>query len=480
MFPANILAGLTEVTIECWTKWAGGQPSPKDTETVFTFGAPGSGVFLATKDRLSVGAGFDLANEFRTVTVAQAIRTDEWIHWAWVSGPGGMRLFVNGVLAATSPETANLALVSGDANYLGRNAYRFANPSANNDLVGQIREFRIWKVQRTDQEIRENLYRKLTGREPGLVGLWDFDDPSQPMRDRSPNGHHGSLVGQASVTNVALAALVSGRITDAAGKPAAGATVTVHQPGQQDRQATAAETGEYVVVLASSEPCDFFVTTGELSAYSLGFQPTAEPHQRLDWTLLDPEKTPVVLGSAVESGSARAPQFPAGTVVATMLTDDQGNFKFPNVKPGAYQVRAQIPGGRAWLDGGRILYANSEAPDAERARLANLDFRLAPLTKGHWKRFGVPDGLPSAEVWRVMFARDGAAWFATGGGIARFDGYEFSNLTRTEGLPTVSAIGVAQTRDGDFWFACGLGGLVRYLRADSAGPARADAVSEPR
>jgi ligand-binding sensor domain-containing protein len=78
-----------------------------------------------------------------------------------------------------------------------------------------------------------------------------------------------------------------------------------------------------------------------------------------------------------------------------------------------------------------------------------------------------------------MFARDGAAWFATGGGIARFDGYGFSNLTRTEGLPAVSAI-VAQARDGDLWFACALGGRARYVPADSAGSARAVPVSEPR
>ena len=166
-------------------------------------------------------------------------------------------------------------------------------------------------------------------------------------------------------------------------------------------------------------------------------------------------------------------------MVATTLTDDQGHFKFPNVKPGIYQVRAQVPGGRAWLDAGRILYANPEASNAGRNKLSNLDFRLAPFTKGHWKRFGVPDGLPSAQVVRVMFARDGAAWFATDGGISRFDGFEFSNLTRAQGLPAISALGVAQTRDGDMWFACGLGGLVRYAPADSAAPARAAAVSEP-
>jgi hypothetical protein len=56
--------------------------------------------------------------------------------------------------------------------------------------------------------------------------------------------------------------------------------------------------GEYSFTITPSERCDVFVSNGELSAYRLGFQPTAEASQRLDWTLADPEKTPVVLGSA--------------------------------------------------------------------------------------------------------------------------------------------------------------------------------------
>jgi Concanavalin A-like lectin/glucanases superfamily len=108
ILPPNILAGLTEATIEGWTKWTGGQPPPKSYEVVFGFGGPDRGVWLGTKDRSMVEAGFELADGWRTVTVPQAIRTDEWIHWAWVNGPGGMKLFRNGVLAASRVETARL------------------------------------------------------------------------------------------------------------------------------------------------------------------------------------------------------------------------------------------------------------------------------------------------------------------------------------------------------------------------------------
>jgi hypothetical protein len=58
-------------------------------------------------------------------------------------------------------------------------------------------EVRVWKVARTAEQIRENLSKPLTGSEPGLVGLWNFDDPANPGRDASPNHHDGKLIGNA-------------------------------------------------------------------------------------------------------------------------------------------------------------------------------------------------------------------------------------------------------------------------------------------
>jgi hypothetical protein len=45
---------------------------------------------------------------------------------------------------------------------------------------------------RSPQQIRENLTKQLTGRESGLVGLWNFADAANPGRDASQNGNHAS------------------------------------------------------------------------------------------------------------------------------------------------------------------------------------------------------------------------------------------------------------------------------------------------
>ena len=283
------------------------------------------------------------------------------------------------------------------------------------------------------------------------------------MRDHSTNGLHGTVTGQTAVTQVAWPVVVSGKITDAAGRGLSGAAVEILQPGRPVRSLRPNNAGEYAFTAYPGEPCDLFVTSGELSAYRLDFHPGTEPSQRLDWTLGDPGKAPVELGgmgtpavparsgsessgnsvdfnppsasgAAANGDRSQSTPFPPGTVVATVLTDEQGDFEFPNVPPGAYQVRAQIPGGRAWYDAGRILFADPDATEAERARLAKLDFQLAPFNKGRWKKFGVLDGLKNNSTGRTLFTSDGALWNHGAGGFTRFDGREFFPLSSEKGL----------------------------------------------
>src|SRR6185503_8631835 len=113
---------------------------------------------------------------------------------AAVTGPGGVRLYLNGMLVATNAYTGSLSSVGGQNYFLGRDNYADNRPAM---LNGQLDEVRVWRVMRTENEIRETMFRKLTGREPGLVGLWNFDDANSPGRDASTNGYHGELVADA-------------------------------------------------------------------------------------------------------------------------------------------------------------------------------------------------------------------------------------------------------------------------------------------
>jgi hypothetical protein len=277
---------LGEATIETWVKWnrlLHGVP-------VFNFGLfgseigltagtfrPGNVVSTATLEAsLSPGP-----NEHHFADVTDVLRTNEWYHVAVVTGSGGIRLYVNGVLAQTNEYTGDLRnLVRNDQNWLGRSRYADAV-----EFTGQIDEFRIWKTQRTAEQIRENMFKSVTGKEGDLFAVWNFDDVSQLGRDAASGGHDGRLIGSARVVDAELPRVVSGIVTDASGTPVPKAGIEIRQAGQPDRRVLANDVGEYAFSLSSSAPCDLFATTGRLSAYRLGFRPGAATRQTLDWVL---------------------------------------------------------------------------------------------------------------------------------------------------------------------------------------------------
>ncbi len=490
--PGVLFGDLDEATVEGWVNWQ----SFRTASHFFEFGDQDHGLLinhLGTAGDLQFGIR-PKGGGVRTHKAGQ-LQVKQWHHVAAVAGPAGLRMYLDGVLVHAGPFPGRFSEAAGSGrNFLGACTLRDQNGPQ--DLDGLMDEVRIWKVARTGEQIRNAMFQKLTGAEPGLFGLWNFDDPANPGRDASPGAHHGKLMGQATTTNAPLPVIVSGRITAAAGQSLSGASVEIHQPGQPDRSIRANDAGEYAFTLSSREGCDLFATHGKLSAYRLGFQPSGEERQKLDWTLADPEKTPVVLGSArvpraksgvapdsrstdssvpakleergfrrdAENGTrdARAPHFPAGTVVATVLTDEQGNFKFPNVKPGRYQLRAQVIGGKKWFGGGRMLYAASDPSDAERARLQSLDFQFAPFKKGTWKTYTSRDGLPSNHIRKFWVDPDGLLWIATGGGISRFDGKDFSNLTTEDGLLSDRVFNLWREERSGIWWFCTARGVSRY------------------
>ncbi len=315
--PSGIFKPLTQATIEGWIKWDRLGPAVDFA----AFGTYGTTIYIATGGRPIGGVPTDLfagimpgPNEDHWVHLPNLVRTNEWYHLALVLGSGGLRLFVNGVLAATNAYSGSFSsLEKINDNRLG------ANISDGPSLTGQLAEFRVWKVQRTAEQIRGAMFQRLGESEPDLFGVWNFDTPAQIGRDATSGAHHARPVGNPTLASSVLPKLVFGSITDAAGKPVANATVTVSQPGLPARQVSANDAGEYAFTLALAAPCDLFVTTGTLSAYRLDFQPTGERQQRLDWTLADPVTTPVILGNArgprIQSGSepgALGPQFPSG------------------------------------------------------------------------------------------------------------------------------------------------------------------------
>ena len=213
--PSNIFNDFTEVTVEGWVRWDGFGKFSR----FFDFGREGLTILVGNLN-LTPDLAFHVwpdATGYVEARAPGALKAGEWCHIAAVADQKGFRIHLNGVIAAESAWTVPLRSVggnvigqnkpadpvkpiaSGEHNYLGR-----SNWAADAAFHGQMDEVRVWKVARTTEQIRENLLKKLTGTEPGLAALWNFDDPANPGRDASPNHHDGKLMGNARTSEAAV------------------------------------------------------------------------------------------------------------------------------------------------------------------------------------------------------------------------------------------------------------------------------------
>ena len=111
------------------------------------------------------------------------------------------------------------------------------------------------------------MFQRLSGREEGLVSLWNFADGTP--RDASPNGYHGKLIGNARVVPAQLPAseqllrltVLSGTARDPAGKAVPSATIRIWDHEKVLTTARSAPDGSYLGVLRTESKSSIFTAT---------------------------------------------------------------------------------------------------------------------------------------------------------------------------------------------------------------------------
>jgi ligand-binding sensor domain-containing protein/PAS domain-containing protein len=377
----------------------------------------------------------------------------------------GLRLYLDGRLLGTNAYTPRF-FTDGPVQ---RFVFGHSLPGLD-DFHGEMDDVRLWRTARTQDQIRANMTARLTGQEPGLIGLWNFDDPAHPGKDATPNGLDGQLIGSAkTVTEIIPTVLITGRITDASGRGLTNAYVELRRANVSINHAQTGPDGYYAFTMQPDERGDLFATDGERSAFRLGFQPSGSRQQRLDWVLTEtgvaaaPASNPQSSQSLLTSAATGEP----GTVVASVLTKDDGSFDFANLKPGIYQLRCQTPGGRTWFENGRPFRMEPDLPAADAQKLKAQEWSIEPFKKGRWRKFGVLEELKSNNTGRTLFAADGTLWNSANGGLVRFDGREFFMLSSDNGLGVSTSHPLACYLDhtGMLWVGTA-DGLRRYRPAD--------------
>ena len=487
--PKNVLKGVAEFTLEAWLKW----DEFGYWSRAFNYG-DGSGtnwaIFCYDHTNALI-SWFNLGQDGigrSGVYKPQVLPRGRWIQLAAVLGTNDMRLYLDGQLLGIRAYTGRFPS-DGPAQrfFFGHDLNSVAD-----NFDGEMDEVRLWKTARTQEQIREDMTVQLTGHEAGLLGLWNFDDPSRPGRDSSTNGLNGQLIGSAQTIAESLPVVVTGRIINASGLGLTNAYVDVRQANGGTYHSLTDADGYYAFTMQPAERADLFATDGEYSAYRLGFQPSGGREQHLDWALTETgAAAPAAGGSRHEEAQtekqkaeSRKQKFSqslltsaatseSSTVVASELTGDDGSFDFANLKPGVYQLRCQTPGGRTWFEAGRPFRVERNQPEADAQKLKLLAWSIAPFNKGRWTKFGALDGLKSNQAGRTLLPADGTLWNFAAGGLARFDGREFFVLSSENGmtaLPT-SPLGACLDDSGMFWMGT-IDGLWRYRPADNTPPAR--------
>ncbi len=460
--PPNLLANLNAATIEMWV-----QAEDLREAHFIQLGRTGNELYLGLAEQkgdlklLHTG----VANTRTRIEKGGLVGSNRWFHVAAVLTGAGAKLYCNGALVGIDPAPALPKEIDTTDNALGRAVVNSANPLS--FFRGQLDEVRLWSVARTGDQIRENLFRQLTGKEPDLVCLLNFDD--RTPADKSPQANPTKLGGNARIIPAPLPspgelipmALFSGKVTDGMGDPAAGATVRIDRDLEMVATTLTDSTGAYEMGFKYAPGTyDLFAQLGQLAGWRTNVTVAPQTPARFDLALAASSTLSGTLlaldGTPYVGAVAQAEDAFTGRVAANAASDVQGEFTFRNLRPGAYRIRAR--GGN-----GYVYHADGQPVQAAPGKvLANINLRFAPSKKGAWEAFNTSRGLADDnEIRKILIEPDGSVWFATQGGASRFDGHEFVNFTTEDGLPDNQVMNMARDGRGNIWFSTSTG-IARY------------------
>jgi hypothetical protein len=122
--------------------------------------------------------------------------TSRWIHvCAVMNSPFDITLYVNGIdVGGFSTGGSNLQMASSFSGDIVKSGYFEANGGVIYKYKGMIDEIRLWNRALTKTEVQQNMCKKLTVTQPGLIGYWSFDETSgTAVEDKSVKGYNGQL-----------------------------------------------------------------------------------------------------------------------------------------------------------------------------------------------------------------------------------------------------------------------------------------------
>ena len=227
-------------------------------------------------------------------------------------------------------------------------------------------------------------------------------------------------------------AVISGIITDENGNPIRNADVHLEQDEEEVLRTSTDENGNYSLdIYPAIGQYDIAATSDEEGAWNFGIRLREGERQTLNLRLtkaVSIEGTLLMLDDKTPHVAVSVQAIRDGKIVDGTFSDENGKYRFINLKPGDYQVRCQVPDGYVYYSSssndngmgeeiGEILQVEKDKT------LEVIDFRFAPFKKGIWQTYRFVDGLSCNDVTGgILQDSEGAIWIGTFIGVSRYDG----------------------------------------------------------
>ena len=149
------------------------------------------------EERGGTTAGDQVGNHHGTITGAVQ----------WVEDPStessSLLVYRDGVALATTDFSASAGPLQADRNQFGLGALKQAGSWAEH-FQGEMEELRIWQSIRTQEQIQDNMFRRLTGEHEQLIAYYSFDAIERnQLTDQSNRGNHLELAGTSYILSSA-------------------------------------------------------------------------------------------------------------------------------------------------------------------------------------------------------------------------------------------------------------------------------------
>ncbi|MDZ8078118.1 MAG: LamG-like jellyroll fold domain-containing protein [Nostoc sp. DcaGUA01] len=184
-----------QITLEAWVYCQNQRRRTGIVSNVFDTAAQESGYGLLLDGKSGIFFALKTASQgiHYLSSKVESLTLNQWHHLAGTYDGKQIKVYIDGV------EKATKAIANSPISYEPENDLFIGTYKDNNETYpfqGKITEVRIWKVARTQQEIQNNLYQRLGGNEPGLVGYWPLNEGSNNIaHDGTTNANHGTING---------------------------------------------------------------------------------------------------------------------------------------------------------------------------------------------------------------------------------------------------------------------------------------------